>query len=139
LADEAKRKGDYEQLSTTERERAAKADQARKDAEDKAVRIARRAEFIGRASGKVNDPSAAYTLAAAAGLVDFEVDDEGQAKDPKKVDEIVVEILKRHEFLKPNRNFGDSRDGQPPGAPMDRSKMSARDMLRAGYDQGGRS
>lgn len=131
-ADLAK-KGEHEKLYEGEKAK-------REAAEARAMFIARRAAFIGKASGKVADPEAAYKLAAADGLLDFEVDDDGNAKDPKKVDEAIAEIVKRYEFLKPtgtSQNFGDPRGGTPPGAPMDPSKMTGRDMLRAGFEQTG--
>jgi hypothetical protein len=132
VAAEAQRKGDFETLSKTEKEK-------REAAEAKALRIARRGTFIARAAGKVVDAEAAYVLALAAGLLDdIEVDDEGNAVKPAKVDSAVEEIVKRNEFLKPTsgpnpRSFGEPKGGTEPNPGLDPSKMDARDMLREGY------
>ena len=127
--DEAKKRGDFEALAAGEKTK-------REEAEARAARVARRAAFIAKASGKVQDPDAAYKLAAADGMLnDLEVDDEDDAKDPKAVEKIVDELVKRYEFLKStdkSRSFGDAAGGQN-GAPIDTSKMTGSDMLRAGY------
>lgn len=101
--------------------------------------IARRAAFIAAASGKVSDPEAAYKLANADGLLnDLDVDDDGNAKDPKAPAGIVDTLVKSYEFLKPNdkaRDFGGDRGGAG-GAPAgDISKMGASDMLREAFRQ----
>lgn len=131
-ADEAQRKGDFETLSKTEKAK-------REAAEQKATTIGRRAAFISKAVGKVTDAEAAYKLAAADGLLnEIEIDDEGDAKDPKKVDAAVEAVLKSYEFLKsaePRKDFGQPRNGQPGAPPVDTSKMTGRDMLRTGFDQ----
>lgn len=132
--DEAKKRGDFEALNASEKAKTAAA-------EEKATRIARRGAFIARASGKVADADAAYKLALADGMLnDLKVDDEGDA-DPKIVDKIVEDIVKKYEFLKGksnggDRSFGADQSGAGSGTPVDRSKMSSADMLSAGYRAG---
>lgn len=124
-------KGEHQKLAEAEKAK-------REAAEARAVNIARRAAFVAAASGKVADPEAAYKLAAADGLLnDLDVDDDGNAKDAKRPGQIVDEIVKRYEFLKVKNSggsFGDDRSGAG-GAPQDVSKMTARDLLAAGYAQ----
>ncbi len=131
--DEAEKKGEFEKLAAKERE-------AREAAETRATGIARRASFVAAASGKVNNVEAAYKLAAADGdLKDLDVDDEGVAKDPKAVDKIVDELVKRYDFLKADtkgtRSFGEPAGGNGSGTPagFDPSKASGRELLSAGY------
>lgn len=148
---ERKRQADEAQKATDEAAKRGEFDTARQKLEDdvkaekektkaeseRATRIARRAAFISVASQKVADASAAYKLALADGMLDkLEVDDEGEPNDPKAVEAIVAELVKKYEFLKggSGRNFGTPTDGSPNGGqPVDRSKMSAQDMLTAGY------
>lgn len=118
-------------------EEVAKAEKAkREEAERKAERIARRAAFIGGASGKVADVEAAYALAGSL-LDDLAIDDDGNAKDPKAVEGIVKTLIERHPILKidekKSRSFGDDRSGAAGGTPLDPSKMTSRDMISAGY------
>lgn len=132
-ADEAKKRGDFEALDRANKEKLAAA-------ETRAVTIARRAAFIGTAAGKVTDPSAAYKLAAADGLLnDLDVTDDGDPKDAKAVEKLVEDLVKAYPFLKAtdkSRSFGDDRSGAGGGtAPgFDPSKAGARDLLRAGYE-----
>jgi hypothetical protein len=125
---EAKARGDFEALNAQEKEKTAAA-------EAKAERIARRGAFVSRAAGKVADAEAAFKLADADGMLsDLAVDDDGNA-DPKVVDKIVDKLIEKYEFLKgtdKTRSFGEPAGGNG-GAPQDTSKMTARDMLRAGY------
>lgn len=126
--EEARKRGDFEALDKSNKEKIAAA-------EDRATRVARRAAFIARAAGKVADADAAFKLALADGMLnDLKVDDEGDA-DTKVVDKIVDELVKKYEFLKGksnDRSFGGDTSGNG-GAPVDVSKMSGQDMLRAGY------
>jgi len=126
--EEEKRQGNFEKLS--EKEKA-----AREAAEERALRFARRAGFVSQATGKVVDVDAAYTLAQAQGMLDeVEIDDEGNVKDPPKIDGVITELLKRHEFLKviaSRKDFGDHKGGQSPSG-GDRPK-TAIEMLQAGY------
>lgn len=132
--DEAKKRGDFEKIDAAQKQKIA-------DAEARAVRIARRAAFIAKASGKVADPEAAFKLALADGdLEALDVDDDGNAKDPKAVEKIIDELTKRYEFLKADgkrRDFGQPAGGNGGGQPLDTSKMGARDMLQAGYAERG--
>jgi len=125
-----KAKGDHEKIAESEKAK-------REAAEARATNIARRAAFIGAAAGKTADPEAAYKLAVADGLIaDLDVDDDGNAKDPKAAEKIVEEVTKRYEFLKPtkaDKSFGGDKSGAGGGPELDPSKMSARDMLSAGY------
>lgn len=127
--DEAKKRGDFETIDKQQKEKIAAA-------EAKAERIARRAAFISKAAGKVNDAEAAYKLAEADGMLStLKVDEDGNA-DPKEVEKIVDDLVKKYEFLKAaskSRNFGDPADGNGGGPPIDPSKMNATDMLRSGY------
>lgn len=123
-------KGQHEQLAANEKAK-------REAAEARAVHIARRAAFVAGASGKVADVEAAYKLAQADGMLnDLDVDDDGNAKDQKKVEGIVADIVKRYEFLKQQngtgRGYGGDKGGQDTG-PVDTSKMTGLDMLQAGY------
>lgn len=131
-AEEAKKRGDFEALDKAQKAKIA-------EAEARAVRIARRAAFISAASGKVADPMAAFVLADGYGMLnDLDVDDDGNAKDPKAAEKIVDELLKRHEFLKGDpkrRSFDGPTDGAGAPAGGDPSKMTAKDMLSAGYSQ----
>lgn len=131
-AEDLRKKGEHEQLANREKA-------AREAAEAKALRVARRASFIGAAAGKVADPEAAYKLAAADGLLDdLDVDDDGNAKDAKKPAGIVDELLKRYTFLKSDkstRDFGEPRNGASGSEPGDPSKMSAQELLRSGFAQ----
>lgn len=127
--DEAKKRGDFETIDKAQKAKIA-------EAEARATRIARRAAFIAKASGKVSDPEAAFKLASADGDLDeLEVDDDGNAKDPKAVEKIVDELVKRYEFLKGkagDRSFGDRSGAGNPNP--DPSKLTtSRDMLAAGY------
>lgn len=130
-ADEAKRRGDWQKAHDTEKEK-------RETAEARAERIGRRAAFVGGASGKVADVEAAYKLAAADGLLDaVEIDDDGNAKDPKAVETIVASLTKKYEFLKPGtgRGFGgDHGDGGQ--APESTEGMSGLELMRAGIQRG---
>ena len=135
---ELEAKGEHQKLAEAEKAK-------REAAEAKALTIARRASFIGAAAGKVADPEAAYKLAVADGLLnDLDVDDDGNAKDPKKPGAVVDEVVKRYEFLKAkngDRSFGGDRGGNGQDAlPVDPSKLNARQMLSVGYEQsrGGR-
>ncbi len=137
-AAEATKNGEFQKLHDAEKAK-------REAAELRAVNIGRRAAFIAAASGKVQDPEAAYKLAAADGLLsDLEVDDDGNAKDAKKPGSIVDEVVKRYEFLKAteknDRSFGGDRSGAggQGNAGFDPGKASARDMLRVGYETGSR-
>ena len=130
---ELEAQGKHEQLAQAEKAR-------REEAEAKAARIARRSAFIGAAAGKVADPEAAYKLALADGdLDDLDVDDDGNAKDPKRPAAIVDDIVKRYEFLKPKsnggRSYGDDRSGTGVPEGVDPSKLSSREMLSIGYAQ----
>jgi hypothetical protein len=87
----------------------------------------------------VADPEAAYKLAMADGLLsDLDVDDDGNAKDAKAPAAIVKSVIDKYEFLKPSkqsRDFGGpngGHGGQPAGDP---SKLSADELLRAGFAQ----
>lgn len=126
-------KGEHQKLAEQEKAK-------REAAEARAVSIARRASFIGAAAGKVADPEAAYKLALADGLLnDLDVDDDGNAKDPKRPGAIVDDVVKRYEFLKPkngDRSYGGDRSGAGSGPEIgDPSKLSARELLSAGYSQ----
>jgi hypothetical protein len=127
--DEAKARGDFEALNAAEKAKTA-------EAEERAVKIARRAAFISKAATKVADADAAYKLAAADGMLnDLKVNDEGDPDDPKAVDKIVDALIAKYEFLKgtdKSRSFGEPAGGNG-GAPVDTSKMSGHDMLRAGF------
>jgi hypothetical protein len=137
-ADEAERKkleaqGEHEKLAATEKERA--------DAEAaKGLRIARRAAFISVAAGKVADPAAAFTLARDAGLVEYEVDDDGAPKDVKAVEAALAEVVKRYPFLKaqgaPTEGFGGNH-GATGGAPgsVDPEKMTPLQKMEYGIAQ----
>jgi hypothetical protein len=123
-------KGEHQKLAETEKAK-------REAAEARATNIARRAAFIGAAAGKVTDAEAAYKLAQADGLLnDLDVDDDGNAKDPKKPAAIVEDVLKAYEFLKlkngTGRGYGEPAGGNGAGSP-DRSKMTGLDMLQTGY------
>lgn len=126
---DAKKRGDFEALNAQEKAKTAAA-------EERAAKIARRAAFISKAVDKVADAEAAFKLALADGMLnDLEVDDDGNAKDPKAIEKVVDELVKRYEFLKStgnSRSFGDPTGGNG-GAPIDTSKMTGQDMLRAGY------
>lgn len=121
--------GKHEELAKTEKAK-------REEAERKALTIARRAAFIGAAAGKVSDPEAAYKLAQADGLLnDLDVDDDGNAKDPKAPGTIVDNLVKTYEFLKPStksRDFGGPNGGQGGQPAGDPSKMTADELLRVG-------
>jgi hypothetical protein len=130
-AEQAKKAGDFEKVEASLRSRA-------EQAEARALTVARRAAFVAASSSKVTNPEAAYKLALADGdLADLDVDDDGNAKDPKAVEKIVDEVTKRYEFLKiddkKTRSFGDDRSGAGGAAPTDLSKMGSRDLLSAGY------
>ena len=135
--DDAAKRGEFD-TARQKLEDDVKAEKEKTKAEsERATRIARRAAFISVASQKVADASAAYKLALADGMLDkLEVDDEGEPNDPKAVEAVVTELVKKYEFLKggSGRNFGTPTDGSPNGdRQVDRSKMSAQDMLTAGY------
>jgi hypothetical protein len=133
VAAEATKKGEFEKLHEVEKSK-------REAAEARATQIGQRAAFIAAASGKVQDPEAAYKLAKADGLLsDLDVDDDGNAKDAKRPGAIVDEIVKRYEFLKATKNdgsFGGDRSGAGgTGSPgFDPNKASARDLLRHGIE-----
>lgn len=123
-------KGQHEQLANAEKVK-------REAAEQRAERIARRAVFISKASGKVTDADAAAKLAMADGLLDkIEVDDDGNAKDPGAVDKIVTDLVKTYEFLKPGTgrtDFGAPAGGNGPSNGQPEPK-TAREMLSRGYE-----
>lgn len=136
--DEAAKAGDFDtarQKLEAERD----AEKARVKAEqDRSTRIARRSAFVAAASGSVSNVEAAYKLAAADGVLDaIDVDDEGEPKDAKAVEKIVTDLVKKYEFLKGgSRSFGQPSDGNGGSAPPpDTSKMTAREMMAAGYAQ----
>jgi hypothetical protein len=131
--DELTAKGEHEKVATQEREK-------REAAEARAVTIARRAAFMGKAAGKVADPEAAVKLAQADGLLGFDVDDDGAPKDAKAVDAAVDEITKRYPFLKAQgaatRDFGNGH-GATGGAPaVDIEKLSPVQKMELGISQG---
>lgn len=127
--DEAEKKGEFEKLTAIEKERADKA-------EALAQSTARRAAFVSAASGEVADAMAAYKLAQADGLLEAIPVDENGDVDDAKMKTVVETIVKKYEFLKPDKKapFGGDRGGNTQSPPSDVSKLSAQQKIGYGLD-----
>lgn len=135
-AAEAAKRGEHEKLAANEKAK-------REEAEQKAASYARRLAFVTAATGKVSDIGAAHKLAAADGLLTFELDDEGNPKDPESVGKMIDGLVKTYAFLKPGPartgpNFGADHGGTDGGSPVDPEKLTALQKMELGIKAGGR-
>lgn len=134
--EEARKRGEHEKVAEREKTRA-------DEAEQRAESYARRLAFVTNATGKVSDVAAAHKLATADGLMNFELDDDGNAKDAKAVETMIGELVKTYPFLKPGpantgANWGRDHGGQDPSAGVDVEKLSAREKMELGISQASR-